>query len=435
MQTEVDDDAVPQDQPTKDRPFNPFRAPKTAKARAVVDDVLGQVQSYEQIRSLRQRRRRPSDQETFEITVAAVVCDLMHRAITHPDGWVSVSLSNQHLGRAGRYRAQAMSKALPDILERLSAPEMAFISMEMGHPGYFGPARRTVIHAGPRLMSRIKDHGIGLDDLTRPHGQEVIVLKREKASFWDEGGEQDYEDTPVTEHFRAEVKAINGWLVTADIQFDSSIMAADSPLVDDTDRHLRRYFTKGSFESGGRLFGGFWQSLPKWHRRKGILIDGQEVTTLDYGQMTPRILYGMEGKTPPTTDAYSLPGLEAHRSGVKKVMNAVLFADKPMNRLPKLTRSMLPTGVSMTEVVEKLEQAHAPIRHLFFTGIGHRAQFTESEILVDVLQALKEQGIVGLPIHDAVVVPRPSIPQVTRTMTLMFKDHTGVDGMVMEEEG
>jgi hypothetical protein len=435
MRPDLPDDDDPQDQLTQDRPFNPFRIPKTAKAGDVVADVLRQLQFFEKLRGLRQRQRRPADQLTFEATVTAVVCDLMHRTLSAPDGWVSVSLSHQHLGKAGRYRAPAMSKALPDILERLALPDMAYVKMEKGHPGYFGPARRTVLKAEYRLLSRLEELGVTLADLGQSAPREVIVLKREKASFWDDGGAVDYEDSPVTQHFRAEMEAINSWIAAGDIQFDPSVLDDGPHDVDDTNRLLRRYFTLGKFDSGGRLFGGFWQSLPKWQRRKGILIDGEDVATLDYGQMAPRILYGMVGKTPPTADAYNLPGLEAYRPGVKKVMNAVLFADKPLSRFPKTTGALFPREASMGQVIQKLEDLHSPIKHLFFTGIGHRAQFIESEVLVDVLLALKEQGIVALPIHDAVVVPRSSIPLVTKIMALVFKDHTGVDGMVMEEEG
>lgn len=425
--TQHDEDDIPQEQPTDDRPFNPFRAPKSAKAQGVVADVLTQLQNYERRKGLRQRQRKPADQQTFEATVAALVCDLLHRFITKPTGWVSVSLSNQDLGRASRYRSAAMNKTLPTIIKRLAEPEMAFIEMEIGHLGYFGPARRTVIKAGSRLLARLQDHGVTLDDLTQSTGREIIILKQAKGNYWDEGGLVEYADTDQTRQYRDEVQTINAWLAQADIQFDGD------PAVDDTDRLLRRYFSRGSFQSGGRLFGGFWQYLSKWQRHKGLLIDGEEVTTLDFGQMAPRILYGITRVPAPTADAYLLPGLEGHREGVKKVMNALLFADKPLTRFPADTKKLFPNRLSFAQVVEALQQFHAPIKHLFFTGIGHQVQFVESEILVDVLLALKAEGIIGLPVHDAVIVARSSIPQVSKIMLDTFKSHTGVDGMVSVE--
>lgn len=434
QQIDTEDDGERQEQPTHDRPFNPFRSPRSEKVRTIVADVLKQVQSFERAKNLRQRKRRSDDQATFEQTVAAVVCDLAHRAITRPDGWVSVPLSNQFLGRASRYRAPAMSKALPDILARMSAPEMAFVEMQVGYQGFFGPSRRTVLHAGPRLLSRIAEHGIGLEDLGVSPDQEVIRLKRERADFWDEGGLVEYEDTDQTRQYRAEMTEINDWLVSADIQFDPDAAPKAKEVVDDTERRLCRYFTRGSFESGGRLFGGFWQSMPKWQRRKGLLISGEEVATLDFGQMAPRIFYGMVGSEITIPDAYRIPGLEGHRAGVKKLLNAMLFAEAPLSRFPKETRNLFPARMSVAQVVAELEEAHAPIRHLFFTGIGHRAQFVESEILVDVLLELKRREIVGLPVHDAVIVGRSDIAETTSVMQEVFKHHTGLDGLVSEED-
>ncbi len=69
-------------------------------------------------------------------------------------------------------------------------------------------------------------------------------------------------------------------------------------IVDSNDRRLRRIFNNGSFEEGRRLFGGFWQPLKKTERAEGLIIEDEAVASLDFGQMTPRILYGMAGVFP-----------------------------------------------------------------------------------------------------------------------------------------
>ena len=51
------------------------------------------------------------------------------------------------------------------------------------------------------------------------------------------------------------------------------------------DRSLRRIFTKGCFDHGGRLFGGFWQELSKTARFDGLVINDEDIVELDYGQM------------------------------------------------------------------------------------------------------------------------------------------------------
>ena len=81
--------------------------------------------------------------------------------------------------------------------------------------------------------------------------------------------------------YRTELQGINRWLARADIRFDASLYHKP---VDVYARHLYRRFTQGSFDSGGRLFGGFWQSLPDKSKRypysvrlKGLRIDGEAV--------------------------------------------------------------------------------------------------------------------------------------------------------------
>lgn len=353
---------------------------------------------------------------------------MIHRAVTEPEGWIAVSLSKAILGRAGRYSASALGKTLPDVLERLAAPGLALLELVKGHQRVFGPARQSTMRATPALLRRVEAAGIDLDDLGRETSDEVIILKSARESVWDGGDWIEYEDTPTTRRYRDEVQRVNRWLEQADITFDPA--SAPERVVDESDRALRRYFNNGSFEEGGRLFGGFWINLSKKERHEGIEISGERVTSLDYSQMAPRIVYGLAGQVPPVIDAYTIPGFERHRPGVKKVFNALLYSTKTLARLPKGSKPLLPRGTKIGEVVQRLTMLHQPIARLFCTGIGYRGMFTESSILVAALLSLIDEGIVALPVHDALIVPRPAATLVTSIMLNTFKGVTGVEGMV-----
>ena len=41
--------------------------------------------------------------------------------------------------------------------------------------------------------------------------------------------------------------------------------------------------------------------------------------------------------------------------------------------------------------------------------------------------------IVALPVHDAIVVPTSSVPEVRKVMERLFEQHTGVPGVVRNE--
>ena len=83
----------------RDRPFNAWRTPQTEKAKAIVRDIIGQVQVYERYYAVRKRRRKNEDQQTFEATVSALICDAAQHYLTEREGGVFVTRSNQVLGQ------------------------------------------------------------------------------------------------------------------------------------------------------------------------------------------------------------------------------------------------------------------------------------------------------------------------------------------------
>tara|TARA_R110001583_G_scaffold101415_1_gene247856 strand:+ start:9464 stop:10762 length:1299 start_codon:yes stop_codon:yes gene_type:complete len=423
------------EQKLHDRPFNPWRIPATDKAKAVVEEAIRLLQNYEKHFNLRKRKRRPADQVVFERTVSAILCDAIHHHLTGDQGDIFISRSNQILGRKSRYRPDALNKKLPDILDTMIAPEMVYIALEVGHKGYFGPARRTTIKAGWRALKRIKEHDLSIDDFSLADDQEVIILRSMKDDYWDESQDIEYGDTPETFRYRQQVQEINQWLDHADINFDEAVLAEGERFIDSTDRKLRRIFTQERFDSGGRLFGGFWQRLRKKDRFGGLMIGDEFGVELDYGQMTPRIIYGMLEAEPPSEDLYSIPGYSTHRAGIKQVMNAMLFSTKRLARMPKGVRQSFARDHHITDVCNAIEAAHPSISSKFYTGIGHDTQFIESEILIDTLLQLKKMNIVALPIHDALIVPPSSQDQVREVMLSTFKHHTGIDGLVTIEKG
>ena len=52
------------------------------------------------------------------------------------------------------------------------------------------------------------------------------------------------------------------------------------------DRYLKRIFNNSDFAQGGRLYGGFWQSMSSQERQEHVEIDEDSVVELDYGQMS-----------------------------------------------------------------------------------------------------------------------------------------------------
>ena len=215
---------------------------------------------------------------------------------------------------------------------------------------------------------------------------------------------------------------LNAWLHTADI-------TCSHPQVDPAQRRLRRIFNNSDFARGGRLYGGFWQAMSSDERQEHILIEGDWCVELDYGQMSLAILYGIAGKPPPEGDLYDLSaeGIPTdYRKGIKTVIQALINSSKVPTKMPKGVRKLIPSRYNIKDILEAVARKHPAIYPQMTSGIGMQLFRKESNILVDVLEALRSVGIVALPVHDAVVVRDNNSHKAKAVMKKVFREHTGI---------
>lgn len=413
-------------QTTPERPFNPRRAPATEHALAIVANLTSEIEEFEISSGIRSRRRRSHDQTVFLNATQAVACDVIECALTPDASAIYVSRSHQDLAIHSRYRHRASTRQLPKILDTMSSQSLSVIQQTIGGAFENGERRRTVISIGSQLADLTSRSGLAPSDFMVVPGGETIILKRPRSGHWDGGGRMDYVDTDVTQQFRGEMDGINGHLQRADL----SVIGDPHRHIDLSDRQLNRIFTQGRFDRGGRLFGGYWQPMDKFERRRHLAIDGEPIVEVDYGQIMPRLVYGLLEVTPTMADLYDIPGLDGCRPGIKKVMSSMLFVDRRLEKMPKGTRDLFPKKITIEQVVRAIEAAHPAIKPAFFTGIGHRCQYMESQILVSVLRRLNHLGITALPIHDAVLVPASASAIAQAVMLEVFRGQTGAHGVV-----
>jgi hypothetical protein len=203
--------------------------------------------------------------------------------------------------------------------------------------------------------------------------------------------------------------------------------------VDVQARRLRRNFTLGRFDRGGRLFGGFWETLPKSARSRGIRIEGAPVVGLDYAGLNPLLAYHVADAVPPPGDAYTLPELEQYREGVKKVFNAMLFKS-PVKKFPKGARALFPRGIKCGDVTEAILRRHPKLKGVLSSyEIGHKLQFLESEIMMGILRKCRKRNIVALPVFDCVVVKSSAEKVVKEIMRREFKAVAGLEAVIKQE--
>ena len=110
---------------------------------------------------------------------------------------------------------------------------------------------------------------------------------------------------------------------------------------------------------------------------------------------------------------------------MKKVFNALIFGGGRENRLPQGARELLPPKVSIAEVRDAIIARHPDLQPLFGTKVGFKLMFQESQVLLRALALLMGQGIVGLPLHDGLMVAESCADQTCKAMTQASKEVTG----------
>lgn len=386
------------------------------------------------------RKRKAADQQMYETLVNALVSALIHRELTRKGSGTQVPLSHQRLGKSGRYRSLAMSRSLPQVVERLAARN--WLILKRGTPGTKERVQSTM-RATRALAQEIEACGCKLTDFETDPTQELIILKGRKPAERDGRGRLlgaprlDYSDTRETCRMRSEMQELNAWLASVDIDY---VIAGQG--VDPTgDRVLRRIFNNGSFEEGGRLFGGFWveasmkPGLTKpW--RGNIRISGAPIVAIDFSSMFLRLLYVEAGFPPPAGDLYAdIAGLTtngaSYRDGVKKLISAMYFRDGDLVKAPRGTRLFLPPKLHMRKLVANIKERHAPVAHLLGGDtVGFQLFRKESDIMLETLRLCRESGLVALPVHDAVLVAESRAEDAKRVMLEAFERMTGFKGEV-----
>ncbi|MEO0995504.1 MAG: hypothetical protein AAFX62_17095, partial [Pseudomonadota bacterium] len=254
------------------------------------------------------------------------------------------------------------------------------------------------------------------DDLTlRPLREPLILRNAEKDDI-------DYRETRATRRMRREVEAQNEAIMSVELGQGLPVPS-----------RLRRIFN-GDFGHGGRFYaeGGGWQTLTKAQRVR-LRHNGELVIESDFRALHPTLAYAACGLTL-RGDPYDIAGFP--RPLVKIAFNLLLnsrgrngarhgIAGKPemADHLRgkdfgavfraaggrEIARHCPGYATEASREAERLIDAllarHAPIRDLFFTGIGPVLQKRDSDIAEAVMRDMRRHSVVVLPVHDSFICP------------------------------
>tara|TARA_R110000782_G_scaffold150045_2_gene242787 strand:- start:3056 stop:4444 length:1389 start_codon:yes stop_codon:yes gene_type:complete len=383
-----------------------------------------------------------------------VVLDLLAAWEGDPSRYVGYSRKADYFRKGGGYWNQMDNQ--PILSERVFLRVIDFLTQSGLIANYVAAAGYSPMSSRMRASKELIDDlrgagvnwtGVGFD----PEAPVIFVKDKDKklAPFPD-NEEFDFERAEVN------LRRINANLQTTYINLDISDadleelglrmrgdeeeMEGDSGEYREpfelSNRSIRRIFSLGTFNAGGRFYGGWWQGIPGDYR-KHIIIDGAVTREMDFSSMQPRLMYAEVGAAAPE-DAYDVPGWPSEvRPHAKKAFNQLINSDtssrnenqwhrfNPDMELPsvpedwstltKHERSRLRSARFMDvfkrpyqDLLSDLVEMHREIDSFFFSGAWGRMQRLDSDIAERVMIKLLDRDVpvTALPIHDSFIVRR-----------------------------
>lgn len=397
--------------------------------------------------------------------IKVLLLDLFVRWTIDPSLKTSLARNVNSYDPDSRYNALHISKMMPEIANRLMAAGL--LRQSIGYRPYEsqkGQDRRgriTRVWPTSRLIKMFKDARFGPLDISDHAGREVIILRNVDPKNDEKQVEIEYEDTGDIKRMRLLVKAYNELLHRTFIDIptleagfiDLSSASSDTPRrlqVNQYDKFTRRIFNRGSFDKGGRFWGGWWQRCPKEWREK-IFINDKPTSELDYSGLHIVMLYAREGIDYWGTinaDPYviDLPDFdrtpEELRDICKQLVLVALNAnDRDEKAVFSAFRDDAATGSPekrmgdeiLSKVLDLLKEKHQPIAHMLANDAGIDLMNQDAKIAERIISHFTRKGIPILAIHDSFIVPMGLETELDDTMQVAFTSVMQIAGGKIKE--
>jgi hypothetical protein len=360
----------------------------------------------------RSRSRTANEQLRFEHAVHALLTDLWKAVKSTPIRECSINKRSGWYSENPRYRDPLLTyKQTIAVFNGLI--KIGFI--EVTHEGYYD---RVTLQGGltrfiakDELLERLQELDEHPAISIKPDLNAETIILRNKVN--GKKVLQEYEDTPATERYRANLEIINSCFLKHwfDLEVQDTELAkleerianhATKEPIDFSQRTLVRIFSNGSFKQGGRFYRGWWQNVPSEYRQY-ITIDEKRTAEFDFSQLNPHLLYHSNYKELGSEDAYDRVLDGQHRKIVKQAFNAMVQTSTPLKNCPNEI-DMSGLEISWPELRDRIIKAHKPIADLFFNGVGNHLQFLDSNIAERVMLHFAGMDAPALPVHDSFIM-------------------------------
>lgn len=375
----------------------------------------------------RERARSQRDAEAYAETLTAVAASIANIALRQFPPAVGVSISFNERAYSGSRISVTALRSIRDGLEALGLVQVTrgFYDRE-GR----GQSKATQLLPTAKFTEIARQCGLRVWDVNRPPC-EVICINQAVQPV-----------SPMPNDVAASgevVRALNSLNARHSLSLPDdatrrviAIMAdglgrVDSSIAttgyDECAIYLKRIF-KYDWCRGGRLYGGFWQNLPRGER-VNLLIDGEATAELDYVTLHPRILYASVARAL-DFDPYLVPGFDVPRDMGKRTFNRLLNGSWDARMVHPLAfrpedRACFSSRAEFRAYVASMRDGLSDIGHYLGSALGLELQCRDSELVLDVISICVGVGIPIYPIHDSFIVRVGDVEAVRGAMSISFE--------------
>lgn len=306
-----------------------------------------------------------------------------------------------------RYNKNGVARKVTEIVHALDKAGM--IEFHKGYNDKKNPANSYVskMKATQRLISltnksnyKLEVEAIGY----RPDTEPIIV--REKIG--KKNKDIEYEDTEDTNNYRKLMQDYNNLIHATNIDVygrkkNAGILFGKQKqpiIISQKNKFVRRIFNSKDLKEGGRLYGGWWQSLnSEWRSR--ITFDNKPTAEVDYSGMGVRLLYdkynipmfkGDAYDLSPVGYSYSKYDTEDLRPLLKQCLIIMINSKSYKECLSAIrkairddTENKFPRGVLIEPLIQAFTKRHEPIKQYFYSSMGNLQYKLDSDIATYII--------------------------------------------------
>lgn len=435
----------------RSRPLDVHTWSDYPEINAVVDQIFNALTEDQQ--TIIEGNSRNKGKSSGRKHLKVLLLDLYVAWRTDPDLCLGVSRGNGSYSVSSRYNGLHISSRIRNVIDVLV--EAGFLDSAGGsyhRGGHQGRNRTSRIKATTKLVEVFSHLSFEPYEFDLHHKQECIIRTADKTNedYKSIKRREEYEDTPETHRMRAHLEEYNAFLAETYIDLPQLVdpfitrKQKDGKLqhipVGQSNKFVRRIFSRSSWSLNGRFYGGWWQQVNK-ELRKDIAINNLPTVEVDYKGLHVALLSAKRGIGPKPGDRYALkhhllPNFtaEEQRAILKSLVLTAINA-KDDKSAYRAFRDDQPTGSQK----KKLKDAELSLLLSAFidenphlssdlcSDKGIELMFLDSQITEGVITRFMNAKKPVLSVHDSYIVETFDVDLLNSVMAEVSKKLTGYD--------